>query len=260
MRSIYRSSRRLRLLALALCALAMPPWGIRAEGLDQAAATSLLAAVDSQKRFADSDFSYDLELATQRDGKPTKLSLLRVFRRDSKLMSVALVLSPESEKGEGYLRLGDNLWFFDSDTGAYVHRVLSDAVSDSEMESGDLEPDSYLGCYSVSSIEEGRLGGVSARVLDLRERGVQAYPRVKVWARTGDGLLLKEEFYGASGRLIRYVLYPSHTKVGARTIPTTAIYADALDPSSRTTATIRSPSLKPIGDEVFRKSFLERSR
>jgi hypothetical protein len=219
-----------------------------------------LAAIDAQKRFPGTDLSYELEMTTTGGNEAEKRSRMQVYRRDGKKLLVALVLEPGAEKGEGYLRKGDNLWFFDVETGAFVHRVLFDAIGESEMESGDIEPDSLEGNYGISSESSGKIGAIEARVLELEERGAQVYPRLRVWIRAGDGLLLKEEYFGASGRLLRYVLYPAHTKLGGIALPSTSVYVDALDPSRRTTAIMKSPSLAPIPESVFAKTFLERAR
>jgi outer membrane lipoprotein-sorting protein len=249
------------LAALGAQTSAPPAAGTSSQAGDQAGprAAALLLAAEGQKNFGGSDYSCELELATTDGGGTTKASTMRLFRRDSKRQLVALVLSPASEKGEGYLRLDDNLWFFDAETGSYVHRVLSDAVGDSEMDSGDMEPDSYTETYRVSGMETGRLGANEVDILTLEEAGVQVYPRIRLWLRKSDALLLKEEYFGASGRLIRYVLYPNHVRVGGRTIASTAIYVDALDPARRTVVTVRSPSFAALPDYLFSKSFLERS-
>lgn len=219
-----------------------------------------LAAIDRQKRVIGADLGYEIELATVGGGAGEKRSRMRVFRRDSERLLAALVLEPEAEKGEGYLRREDNLWFFDAESGAFVHRVLTDAISGSQMDSGDVEPDSLEEGYSVQGVSAGKLGSVDAEILELGEKSPQAYPRMRAWLRASDGLLLKEEYYGASGRMLRYVLYPSHLRIGGRTLPRVAIYIDALDPARRTTATVSAPSLAPIPDSVFAKAFLERAR
>jgi hypothetical protein len=249
-----RLTRRLTVAAV-LCFLLCPPRAAFALSPEE-----LLEGVDGQKRALGADLSYDIELVTVGGGKAERRSKLRVFRRDSAQLLAALVLEPEAEKGEGYLRRDENLWFFDAETGAFVHRVLTDALSGSEMDSGDMEPDSLRECYSVAGVEEGKVGSIAALALELRERGPQCYPRMRVWLRASDGLLLKEEYYGASGRMLRYALYPSHLRLAGRTIPRVTVYVDALDPGSRTTATVTSPSLEPIPDSVFVKSFLERAR
>lgn len=240
---------------------APPTAGTSSQAAEQAGprAAALLLAAEGQKNFGGSDYSCELGLATSDGNGTIKTSTMRLFRRDSKRQLVALVLSPASEKGEGYLRLDDNLWFFDAETGSYVHRVLSDAVGDTEMDSGDMEPDSYAEAYRVSGMEPGRLGANEVDILTLEEVGVQVYPRIRLWLRKSDSLLLKEEYFGASGRLIRYILYPSHVRVGGRTIASTAIYIDALDPSRRTVVTVSSPSFAALPDYIFSKSFLERS-
>lgn len=238
-------------------ATALAAWPARAQ--TASALEALALAAERQKNFSGSDYSCELELVTTGEGGKVTTSTMRLFRRDGKRQLVALVLSPASERGEGYLRLDDNLWFFDAETGAYVHRVLSDAVGDSEMDSGDMEPDSYLDGYRPAGIEAGRLGANDVDILCLEESSPQAYPRIRLWLRKSDSLLLKEEYFGASGRLIRYVLYPSHIRIGARTTAGKAVYVDALDPARRTVVTFSAQSFSPLPDSLFSKSFLERS-
>jgi hypothetical protein len=251
---------RRSLLASALLLALATAFAEPASAFGPTTGGALLSGVDAQKRFPDSDLSYDMELVTTGGGRGERRSAMRVFRRDAGRALAALVLSPESERGEGYLRQGDNLWFFDVETGAFVHRVLSDSIGDSEMDSGDIEPDCFAESYGVEGLSEGKVGAIEAIALELREKGAQAYPRVRIWVRKLDGILLKEEYFGASGRLIRYALYPTHVRLGTKTLPSKIVYVDALDSSRRTTATISSPSFEGIPDTVFSKAFLERAR
>ena len=75
---------------------------------------------------------------------------------------------------------------------------------------------------------------LEVNLLVLDEKAPQLYPRIRLWLRKSDSLLLKEEYFGASGRLIRYILYPAHLRICERTIASKAIYVDALNPSRRT--------------------------
>jgi len=145
----------------------------------QASPAELLAAADAQLRFADSDFSCDLRLDTEGADGSVSSSALRVMRRDRERKAAAFVLAPESERGEGYLRNDGNLWFFDAETGGYVHSVVSDSVSDSEMESGDIEPDSLVASYRVEEVAPARLGANDVLILELAEKSPQAYPRAR---------------------------------------------------------------------------------
>jgi outer membrane lipoprotein-sorting protein len=252
--------------AAALAALFLAAAPCRAQTAPDAAPgaraspAALLAAADAQLRFADSDFSCDMRLDTEEADGSVSSSTLRVMRRDRERKVAALVLAPESERGEGYLRNDGNLWFFDAETGGYVHSVVSDSVSDSEMESGDIEPDSLVDSYRVEGMTRGKLGANEVLILELGEKSPQAYPRIRVWLRASDSLLLKEEFFGASGRLIRYVLYPAHLRLGGRTVPSSMIYVDALSKGRRTRVTLSSPRFAPIDDSAFTKAFLEKAR
>jgi hypothetical protein len=254
------------LSAIALAAFALASAPSQAQEAPAAASgpqprsAELLAAADAQLRFADSDFSCDLRLDTEEADGSVSSSALRVMRRDRERKVLALVLAPESERGEGYLRNDQNLWFFDAETGGYVHSVVSDSVSDSEMESGDIEPDSLVASYRAQGIARGKLGANEVLILELAEKSPQAYPRIRVWLRASDSLLLKEEFFGASGRLIRYVLYPAHLRLGAKIIPSAMIYVDALSKGRRTKVTLSSPRFAPIDDSAFTKAFLEKAR
>ena len=93
----------------------VPSTGIRsrataATGGDTA---SRLKRIDTLLSFTEGDFSAEYSIAQEKPGEGTSLSTAAVFRRDASGTYLILMLEPADEKGKGYLKVDDSLWFYD---------------------------------------------------------------------------------------------------------------------------------------------------
>jgi hypothetical protein len=104
-----------------------------------------------------------------------------------------------------------------------------------------------LGDYEVWIIE---LTAVNSEV---------PYPTMTIWVRKDIVLLMKAENYGLSGRLMRTSYYPQYRKLGESYIATKMLFVDELRTGEKTQITVKEPSLAPIPDELFTKTFIERA-
>ena len=72
-------------------------------------------------------------------------------------------------------------------------------------------------------------------------------------------MVLKEEDFSVSGRLMRTVYYPSYQPVGDKIIPNQVLIVDALNEGERTQLTMTDATTQTIPDSVFSKAYLERA-
>ena len=105
----------------------------------------------------------------------------------------------------------------------------------------------------------GLLGKYDCWILDLKAtRDDVTYPFIKMWVSKADYIEYKAEEYSLTKRLLRTSLFPSYAKVGDKYIATRSIYQDGLIAGKKTEMLITDISVKPLSDEMFSKSYLEK--
>ena len=120
-----------------------------------------------------------------------------------------LILKPEYQKGQGYLKVDENVWFYDPESRKFTHSSLKENVQNSEAKNSDIDSLSLAEDYEVNSWEIGKLGNFETYILDLKALNNEVtYPRLKIWVRTDATIVLKEEDYSLSDRLMRNHLFP----------------------------------------------------
>jgi len=246
-------TRRLTLavsLGLILCAPLL--W---AQDPDFAA---MLRKVDSLNHFA-GDFSAVYTVVAEKPGQETSVTQAQLFRRDAGNKFVLLILQPEVQKGQGYLQIDNNLWFYDPESRKFSHSSLKENFQSSDAKNSDFNKTSLADDYKVESWTEGTLGVYPVYILTLVGlTDTVTYPKMKVWIRKDLPIMLKTEDYSLSGRLMRSSYLPRYTRVGDNYVPAQMLFVDELNKGNRTQVTIGNPSIAPLPDSVYTKDFLER--
>jgi outer membrane lipoprotein-sorting protein len=182
-----------------------------------------------------------------------------MFRRDLEEKFLLLFLEPETQKGQGYLQLEDNLWFYDPESRKFSHSSLKENLEDSETKNSDFRRSSLAEDYEVESYVEEILGKYPVYVLDLVANNDEVpYPRLRLWLHRDNPLVLKVEDYSLSERLMRTAYYPKYMKVSGRFIPSRMLFVDELKEGEKTQVTIKDASVAELPDSVFTKAYLER--
>ena len=220
---------------------------------------AILSDIDRMSRFEDRDFSCIYTFVSEKPGEDTSVFKARMFRRDRQDKFLFLFLEPTVQKGQGYLMIDDNLWFYDPESRKFAHSSLKENLQDSEAKNEDMRASSLAEDYSIEASAEGKLGKYPVYILDLLASNNEvAYPRIKVWIRQDRNLVLKVASYSLSDRLMRTTYYPSYVKVRDRYIPSKTLFVDELKKGEKTQVTIKEASTSPLPDSVFTKSYLER--
>ncbi|TVQ17699.1 MAG: outer membrane lipoprotein-sorting protein, partial [Spirochaetaceae bacterium] len=183
----------------------------------------------------------------------------RLFRRDRTNQFLILILQPDVQRGQGYLQIDDNVWFYDPDSRRFERTTIRDNIQGSDAQNADLSQRNLSANYDVVAWEEGRLGSFDVYILDLQARTTDvAYDRLRIWVRRDQTIVLKQEDYSVSGRLMRTSLFPRYTRVGDRLLPQQILIIDELNQGQRTQLTMSDATIRAIPDSVFTKSYLER--
>jgi len=182
-----------------------------------------------------------------------------MFRRDREDKFVLLILEPKVQRGQGYLQLDQNLWFYDPESRKFTHTSVKENIQSSEAKNSDLRGSSLAEDYTVTEWSGEQLGKYPVYVLTLEAvHDEVAYPKLKLWIRRDVPIVLKGENYSLSGRLMRTTYYPSYTQLGEKYIADKILFIDNLQEGERTQVTLSEPSIQDVPDHVFTKSYIER--
>ena len=225
----------------------------------------LLAKVDSLASYYDTDFSAEYTIVQDRPGQPLSTTVAGVFRRDSREIYAIVVMQPLVSKGQGYLKEGATLWFYDPQSRRFNSTSSADRFQNTNARNSDFTRSTLARDYKVVSGVDTVLGRFSCRLLDLEAVTTEVtYPKMKVWI-SDDGLLRKTEDYSLSGQLLRSTAIPDYYQIGSRFVPKQILFVDALRgamingkfSNEKTQISIAKPSFAKIADSVFSKTFLE---
>ena len=220
---------------------------------------ALLKELDELGNFEGKDFSCVYTIVSEKPGEEKSVTQARLFRRDLDDMFVLLILQPQVQRGQGYLRVDDNVWFYDPESRKFEKSTMRDNVQDSDAQNSDFNRSSFSEDYGVSAWTEGTLGRFPVYILDLKATHTDvSYDRVRIWVRKDITIMLKEEDYSVSNRLMRTSVYPKYTVVDGKYLPSSALIVDELNAGERTQFSLKDATTTAIPDYVFTKAYLER--
>lgn len=221
---------------------------------------ALLERVDDLQNFEDNDFSATITIISQDPEEGTERLVVRQFRRDYEDKFLLLIQEPSVQRGQGYLRIDDNLWIYDPESRQFSLSSARESFQGTDARNSDFEASSYSEDYDVENVDSGTLGRYEVWILDLEATNDEVtYPRIRAWITSDENnLVLKTEDYSSTGRLVRTSFFPQYRQVREQFVVTRAIYVDELVEGRRTTVEISDVSLEPLPDSVFTKAYVER--
>lgn len=221
--------------------------------------TKILTRIDEMGDFENSDFSAEITVVSQKPGEVDSSIIARYFRRDSEDKFTIVLLKPDVQKGQGYFSAGDDLWFYDPESRKFAYSSLKDSFQDSDAQNSDFSSSTLAEDYNVSDSSEGKLGPneVWIATLTAKTKTVPVAKR-KMWIRKDNLLVLKEEHYSVSDRLMRTIAYPKYQSVSGKFVPASMLILDNLKQGEKTQITFASPSVSKLPDTVFNKEYLQR--
>jgi outer membrane lipoprotein-sorting protein len=253
-------------LFLCLCASALlaAPAGAQATG-GKPDFGQILKHADSLVTFESSDFSALYSFVQESPGQGNSTRQAMVFRRDKQNTYLIVLVKPDEDKGKGYLKSGNNLWFYDPVSRRFTFTSAKDRFQNMNARNSDFTRSNLAGDYKVTASARQKLGRFDCWMLDLQAKTDDiAFPKMKIWI-SDDGLVRKTEDYSFSGQHLRTTAFPSYQQVGSRYVPDTVVILDELRGATingsfvkeKTTYTITRPSLQGLPDATFTKTWLE---
>ena len=206
------------------------------------------------------DYSATVSLVVEKPGKPKENLQYKIFERTDKDLMTIVQLFPEADKGIGYLRNGDNIWSYDPISRKFTHTSIKEALGDSDIKLDDVEQNDnkWRDNYEVSVFEDGMLGKYPVDIITLTAKTKEpSYAKTKYYVRKDIPLVLKEEDFSGSDRLMRTILVPKYSKVPAGYVATQVIIRDELNKGEQTQQVISDLTFDALPDKIFTKAYLE---
>lgn len=184
------------------------------------------------------------------------------FRRDKTDEFLIVILAPDTEKGNGYLRVGENFWMYRQNTRTFQHISRDESIMGTDAKGGDFEKRKLAELYRPQSGE----GGVAEEMLGKKpvykftivaQVNDVTYPRQIYWVQRDNFLPLKIESYSLSGTLMQTAYFPKWTVVDGKFIPIQHIYIDEFEKGNKTIVELSGISTEKLDPRIFTKAYLE---
>jgi outer membrane lipoprotein-sorting protein len=222
-------------------------------------AVRLVEAWEKKLNVEDLDIKSLFTLVQKKENEPDRVLRIRIYRRDRQDAYTLIYLYPDSEKGKGYLRNGDDLFQYFPSTREFVYRNRKEDIGGSDARSDLFGKQKTLDLYRVTYLGTEKVSKWDTDVvrLDAKELDV-SFPVQKWYIRKTDGLPVKVENFSLSETLMRTYYYISYEQVAsAKFVFTKLLAVNHLEKGQKTLITIEDIKTDSIPDYTFTKAFLE---
>jgi hypothetical protein len=246
-------------LVAATAALGAAPGAFAAPTQNDPAAERIVKDWESKLNIDGVDLSTTFTLVQKKPGETDRVLRVQTFRRDSADMYTIIFQYPDSEKGKGYLRRGDDLYFYLPSTREFVYKNRKDNIGSTDARTDLFGRQNTLAQFFVTSAGTAVVSKWDCDVVRLDAKAPDvSYPVQKWYVRKSDGLPVKVENFSVSETLLATFYYIDYREVGnGRYIFTKLLAANALEKGQQTYITNDNISTGAIPDYTFTKAFLE---
>lgn len=249
-----------RLLSIVCLFILLLPLPVFAESR----VTEILKSIDAIYKIK-SDAKANVLITQQKPEQGTKVMEMVYYRRDSDDAFLIVMSAPENEKGNGYLRVGDNFWMYRKNTRTFQHINRDESIGGSDAHSDDFETRKLSELYGPALDDAGRekiseemLGQIPVYKSEVKAKVNDVdYPKKIYWTRRDNNLILKEESYSLSNTLMQTAYYLKFTVIEGRYVPVKHIYIDEFEKGNKTIVDISNITTQRLDDNIFTKAYLE---
>jgi hypothetical protein len=225
---------------------------------------SLLKGLDDLYRQV-SDIKAVVTLTQQKVDQGAKKLEMIYYRRDSDQSFLIVMTGPEAEKGNGYLRVGDNFWMYRKNTRTFQHINRDESIGGSDAHGDDFEGRLLTEMYEAAKDDKGNdliteemLGKIPVYRFEVKAKVNDVdYPKKVYWVRKDKTVMLKEASYSASGTLMQTAYFLSFTEIKRRLVPVKQLFVDEFEKGNKTIVEISGISTDKLDGSIFTKAYLE---
>jgi outer membrane lipoprotein-sorting protein len=173
-------------------------------------------------------------------------------------------LAPPREAGKKMLKLKDMLWTYTPSTDRTIlisGHMLRQSLMGSDLSYEDMMEDPHLpNLYSATVTGEEPVNGRTCWVLELTARKEDvSYERRTVWADKERFVLLRENLYAKSGKLLKTLEVREVLLVDGRWLAKSALYKDVMKEGTGTEFVVNSITVNTtLPDFLFSKAALKK--
>lgn len=213
----------------------------------------------------DQDVTAKVKIIQQDKDQGVKTMESIYFAKDLSDLFLIVMIGPESEKGNGYLKSGKNFWMYRRNTRTFQHISRNESIAGSDANAEDFENPKYATHYAATKdlngqeiIETELLGKIPVYKLEIRSKIPDvSYPKKRLWVRQDNFLPLKEQNFSLSGTLMRTNYFLAYTQINGKYIPTKQMAVDEFEKGNKTVWEISNITFKKLDDSIFSKAYLE---
>lgn len=212
-----------------------------------------------------SDMTCKVNITQRKANQGDKIIESIFYRRDSDDTILIVMIAPESDKGNGYLRVGDNFWMYRVNTRTFQHINRDESISGSDVKSGDFEKRKLQELYKPAldangkeKISEEKLGQIPVYKFEIVNKvNDVTYPKEIFWVRQDNYLPLKVQAFSLSGTLMQSAYYLQYTTVDGRYIPIKQMFVDEFEKGNKSVMEMSGISFQKLDSSIFTKAYLE---
>lgn len=213
----------------------------------------------------DRDTTAKVKLTIKEKGQGIKVEELLYYRKDSADSFLIVFTAPSNERGNGYLKNGDNIWLYKKNTRTFQFVNSNEVIGSSRATAEDFEEKKLADMYNVVKdksgkeiIEEVKLGNKNCYKIEVKAKNNKVKnPKRIYWIDKESFLPLQVENYSLSGKLTETIQFGSYKKIENSYISTKLLITDEFDNENKTLVEISNISTEKIPDKIFTKAYLE---
>jgi len=206
-----------------------------------------------------SDVTSTFTLVQRKAGEADRVLKIKIFRRDSEKKFTLLFQYPDSEKGKGYYRSGDELYLYLPSTREFVFRNRKDDVGSTDVRTDLFGKLDLLKQYTPTYKGKEKIAQYDCDIIELTALVPDvSFPVQKWFVRSTDHLPAKVENYSVSKTLLRTFYYIDYKQVAPKKYLFTKFMAqNNLEKDQRTLLSNEDITAAAIANYTFSKAFLE---
>jgi len=249
---------------LGLLAVGLFSTPLAASAMTPPEVEKMLKEVDFRQKNS-GDFQSVAFIEQKEKGKSDKVFECGVYRRDEDGKMILLFTKPQAEAGKGYLKIDENMFFYDPKVGKWERRTERERIGGTAAGRSDFDASAYATNYTGVFVKKEKLGAFEAAQIDLTAKAGKdvAAPKIMLWVDTGSGNMLKEQQFSQSGKLLRTAFYPKWQKMFSESkkaeiyFPAEVRIFDEVEQGNQTLVVMRQVKLDPLDANIFTKAWLE---
>lgn len=213
------------------------------------------------------DTTARVKITQQKPDQGVKVFECIYYRQDQTDSFLIVMIAPDNEKGNGYLRVDDNMWMYRRNTRTFQMMSRDESIAGSDANSGDFETRKFTELYEPALNADGKeilaeekLGKAEIPVYRFEAKAKVKdveYPKEIYWVRQDNYLIMKQESYALSGTLMQTSFFPKWTEIEGKFLPLQMIFVDEFEKGNKSIVELSGISLQAIPGETFTKAYLE---